>query len=409
MHSASPVHVTGPIEPYAAGFDAELRRLGYTPLSAVLQLRLAAHLSRWLASTGLAVTALTERAAGEFLAARRAAGYTQHLQMRSLEPLLGYLRGLGAVRQAPAVAPLAPAGDLLANYQRHLASERGLAAGTCAYYLRLVRPFLAGRLAGGVADLEHLTSGDVTAFMVSTARRRSPDVARHTATALRSLLRFLHVSGLITGPLAQAVPAVARRDKTHPAKAVDAATVAAMLAGCDHGTPGGRRDFAIITVLARLGLRAGEVAGLRLEDLDWHAGEIVIHGKGRSRDRLPMPPDVGAAIAGYLQSGRPGGALDRHVFIRLTAPCRGLTPGGVKYAVIMAGERAGAGPLTPHRLRHTAATATLAAGAGLAEVAQLLRHRREATTVVYATVGTEALRPLARRWPGNTGQPGGAA
>ncbi len=408
MHRASRVNVTGPLEPYAGGFAAELQRLGYTPLSAALQLRLAAHLSRWLAGAGLAVTALTEQAAGEFLTARRAAGYTQYLHMQSLGPLLGYLRGLDAVPPAPAVTPLTPAGDLLAGYQRHLVSERGLAAGTCANCVRLVRPFLAGRTAAGVLDLEHLTAGDVTAFMVGTARERSPDTARNSATALRSLLRFLHVNGLITEPLSQAVPAVAREAKTHPAKAVDAGTVAAMLAGCDRGTVGGRRDFAIITLLARLGLRAGEVAGLHLDDLDWHAGEIVIHGKGSTRDRLPMPPDAGEAIAGYLQSGRPPSALDRHVFIRLSAPCHGLTAGGVKHVVIMAGERARAGPLTPHRLRHTAATATLAAGAPLAEVSQLLRHRREQTTTIYAKVGTEALRPLARPWPA-ADQPGGAA
>jgi integrase len=244
--------------------------------------------------------------------------------------------------------------------------------------------------------------------MVSTARGRSPDVTRHTATALRSLLRFLHVNGLICGPLAQAVPAVARRGRAHPGKAADAAAVAAMLAACDRGTIAGRRDYAIITVLARLGLRAGEVAGLRLDDLDWHAGQIAVRGKGGSRDLLPLTADAGAAIAGYLQSGRPRDALDRHVFIRLTAPRRGLTSGAVKYVVTAAAERSGAGPLTPHRLRHTAATATLAAGATLAEVSQVLRHRREQTTAIYATIGAEALRPLARRWPGNAGNAGRA-
>ena len=235
MHCASRVHVTGPLEPYAAGFDAELARLGYTPLSAVLQLRLAAHLSRHMTGAGLPVQALTERAAGEFLAARRAAGYTRYLHPRSLGPLLGYLRRAGAAPAVPAAAPAGPAGELLAAWQSHLAGERGLAAGTRAYYVRLAGPFLAGR-AGGVAGLKRLTSADVTRFMVTTARGRSPDVTRHTATALRSLLRFLHVNGLIAGPLAQAVPAVARRGRTRPGKAADAQAVAAMLAACDRGT-----------------------------------------------------------------------------------------------------------------------------------------------------------------------------
>src|SRR5260370_32189750 len=168
MHGASGVTVPGPLEPYAGGFAAELQRLGYTRLWAARQLRLAAHLSGWLAGAGLAVTALTEQAAGEFLTARRAAGYTQYLHMQSLGPLLGYLRGLDAVPPAPAVTPLTPAGDLLAGYQRHPVSERGLAAGTCANSVRLGRPVPAGRTAPGVLDLEHLTAADATAFMVGT-------------------------------------------------------------------------------------------------------------------------------------------------------------------------------------------------------------------------------------------------
>ena len=143
-----------------------------------------------------------------------------------------------------------------------------------------------------------------------------------------------------------------------------------------------------------------EVAGLTLDDLDWRAGLITVHGKGGSADRMPLPPDAGAAIAAYLRDGRPRDALDRRVFTRLAAPRRGLTAGALKYIVTTAAARAGAGPASPHRLRHTAATETLAAGAPLDEVRQVLRHRREATTAIYASVGTGRLRPLARPWPG---------
>ncbi len=231
-----------------------------------------------------------------------------------------------------------------------------------------------------------LTAGDVIAFMVRTARERTPDGTRHAATSLRSLLRFMHVRGLISGPLADAVPAVSRRGRTGRRTPATAQAVAAMLAGCDRSGPAGLRDYAIIVLLARLGLRAGEVAGLTLDDLDWRAGLITVHGKGGSADRMPLPPDAGAAIAAWLRDGRPRDALDRRVFTR--------------YIVTSAAERAGAGPASPHRLRHTAATETLAAGAPLDEVRQVLRHRREATTAIYASVGTGRLRPLARPWPG---------
>ena len=245
-----------------------------------------------------------------------------------------------------------------------------------------------------------LTAVDVIAFMVRTARERTPDGTRHAATSLRSLLRFMHVRGLISGPLADAVPAVSRRGRTGRRTPATAQAVAGMLAGCDRSGPAGLRDYAIIVLLARLGLRAGEVAGLTLDDLDWRAGLITVHGKGGSADRMPLPPDAGAAIAAWLRDGRPRDALDRRVFTRLAAPCRGLTAGALKYIVTSAAARAGAGPASPHRLRHTAATETLAAGAPLDEVRQVLRHRREATTAIYASVGTGRLRPLARPWPG---------
>jgi integrase/recombinase XerD len=397
MDLASRVRFSGPLKPYAAGFEAELARLGYTPLSATVQLRLAAELSRHLESAGLAV--LTGEAAAEFLAGRKARGCREYVHMRALGPLLGYLRGIGAAPPPEAVGPQGPAGLLLDSWDRYLEGERGLGAQTRAYYVSNARPFAEACLAregmpGG------LTAGDVIAFMVRTARERTPDGTRHAAASLRSLLRFMHVRGLIAGPLADAVPAVSRRGRTGRRTPATAQAVAGMLAGCDRSGPAGLRDYAIIVLLARLGLRAGEVAGLTLDDLDWHAGLITVHGKGGSADRMPLPPGAGAAIAAWLRDGRPRDALDRSVFTRLAAPRRGLTAGALKYVVTSAAAKAGAGPASPHRLRHTAATETLAAGAPLDEVRQVLRHRREATTAIYASVGTGRLRPLARPWPG---------
>ena len=238
-----------------------------------------------------------------------------------------------------------------------------------------VRPFVASCAAAGGADLRRLTAGDVTAFLTGESRRLAPKTAQRLATALRSLLRFWHVEGLISGPLDRAVPKVANRRPGLP-RPLEPAQVRALLASCDRGTAGGRRDLAMMTLLARMGLRAGEVAGLRLDDIDWRRGEITIAGKGNRRDRLPLPADAGEAVADWLRHGRPPTALDRSVFIRIKAPHQGLTAAGSRWLCSRPRQRAGLGVIYAHRLRHTAATAMLAEGGSLAEIGQVLRHRR---------------------------------
>jgi integrase/recombinase XerD len=398
MAGPSQVRVSGPLEPYARGFAAELARQGYTPLSAGTQLRLAAHLSRWLAGERLGAAGLTPAAAERFLAARRAAGYTSHLSARALAPLLDHLRGLGVVPPPPATVAATAVEVLLERYRRYLTVERGLAAGTARGYVDKVRPFVAGRATGGGLDLERLTTGDVSAFVLDACPGRSVATAKLTVTALRSLLGFLHVDGVLEWSLAEAAPAAAGWRLAGLPRALEPGDVRRLLASRDRRTPAGRRDYAILVLLARLGLRRGEVAGLELDDLDWRAGEIVVRGKGDRQERLPLPADVGEAVAGYLRRGRPASAEGRRAFVRVLAPHRPLTPGGVTAVVIAAGRRAGVGDLTPHRLRHTAATELLRAGATLPEVGQVLRHRRLLTTAIYAKVEREALRSLARPW-----------
>jgi len=393
------VRMTGPLTPHARGLAGELARLGFTEMSARGQLGLAAHLSRWLAAAGLGTMALTAPVAEEYLAARRAAGYTAYLTPKALAPLLGYLRELGVAPEAEITVPATQAEALLERYQRYLLAERGLREKVARGYVDSVRPFVAGCAAVGGADLRWLTAGDVTAFLTAQSRRLAPKTAQRLATALRSLLRFWHVEGLISGPLDRAVPKVANRRPGLP-QPLDPAQVRALLASCDRGTAGGRRDLAMMTLLARMGLRAGEVAGLGLDDIDWRRGEITIAGKGNRRDQLPLPADAGEAVADWLRHGRPPTALDRSVFIRIKAPHRGLTASGVTMAVFAAGQRAGLGTIYAHRLRHSAATAMLAGGGSLAEIGQVLRHRRPATTAAYAKVNIEALRALARPWPG---------
>jgi len=399
MDAVDGVRVTGPLAPHARGFAGELARLGFTRYSAQKQLLLVAHVSRWLGDAGLSAAGLDARAVDGFLAARRSAGRGEFVTPRALAPLLGYLRGLGAAPPPEPAAPQTPAERLLADYRRWLLAERGLRAKVARGYVDSVAPFVTAHAGGGGAGLRELGAGDVTAFMTAEARRLAPKTVQRLATALRSLLRYWHLRGLIGGPLDQVVPRIANRRPGLP-QPLEQGQVAALLASCDLQAATGRRDLAMLTLLVRVGLRAGEVAGLRLEDIDWRNGEITIAGKGSRRDRLPMPADAGEAIAAYLQHGRPAGALDRSVFIRARAPRCGLTAGGVTEAVAAAAGRAGLGTIYAHRLRHTAATAMLAGGGSLAEIGQVLRHRRPLTTAAYVKVNVEALRTLARPWPG---------
>lgn len=172
-----------------------------------------------------------------------------------------------------------------------------------------------------------------------------------------------------------------------------------MLASCDTGRVDGLRDYAMLLLMSRLGLRCGEVAALGLDDVNWRAGQLTVRGKGNRQDLLPLPVEAGQAMADYLRRGRPATAIGRTVFVRFKAPHRALTSSGVTQAVAAAGRRAGLGTIHGHRLRHSAATSMLAAGGSLTEIGQVLRHRRPLTTAIYAKVDIEALATLARPWP----------
>jgi integrase/recombinase XerD len=312
---------------------------------------------------------------------------------------LRYLRALGVVPPAAAVRAGDPLGEWLAAYGRYLAAERGLAASTVGSYLRVARRFLAGSAMR--ATLERLTAADVTAFVVAECGRSAAPSVNKTVTALGSLLRYLHLVGLTGVPLAAAVPRVAPRRPAPAPRGMQPWQVACLLGGCDRRTSHGRRDFAILLLLARLGLRAGEVAALTLDDFHWRAGEVEIHGKGNRHELLPLPDEVGQAVAGYLRRSRvrvPDGC--RAVFLRLQAPWGRLGPSGVCQVVRAACRRAGLPELGAHRLGHTAATGMLRAGAGLPEIAEALRHRSLAVTAAYAQPDPHALGELARPWPG---------
>jgi site-specific recombinase XerD len=288
---------------------------------------------------------------------------------------------------------------LLARYAEYEVTERGLAARSVERNVLAIRPFVECRMGEGQRGLENLTAGELTVFVVEQSRRVPRSLA-HLVPALRSLLRYLHVTGVTRVGLASAVPTMARWKLAGLPQALPEDQVKALLASCDPDTEVGQRDRAILTVLWRLGLRIGEVAALRLEDIDWRRGELVITGKGPRCERLPLPSDVGQAIVSYLTGWRPRTAA-RHVFVCANAPHGAMFRNTVTNVVARAARRAGLGVVHAHRLRHSAATAMLGAGASLEEIGQVLRHRDALTTTIYAKVDTASLRRIARPWPGS--------
>ena len=358
-----------------------------------------AHVSRWLASEELDSAAFTPERVEEFCGVRRRAGYTALLTPRALAPLQEFLRGRGVLAEGPkAPAPVSEKEQLLARYRDHLVGERGLVPAVVSRYLKAAALFL-DQVPGGAVGRPALDAAAVSVFCARELPRNSRANAANLASALRSFLRFLHLEGMVGAPVAQAVPAVANRKGQGLPRALPPATVARLLASCDRRTRLGRRDYAMLMLLARLGLRAGEVASLSLDDIGWRSGELTVHGKGGRDDRLPLPADVGAALAAWLRI-RPK-AQTRAVFLRANAPIGAISPRGVAWAVYNACDRSGVPRAGAHRLRHSLATQMLGAGASLAEVGQVLRHARVATTAIYAKVDHRALDALVLPWPGD--------
>lgn len=344
------VVVHGPLAGLADQFRVALRAAGYTPLSAANQLRLMAHVSRWMASESVGVGELTDGLLDRFLVVRREAGYTGWLSRRGLGPLVELLRSEGLM-PGVAVTARSAADLLLAEFAVFLREERGLAAATIDGRLRIARRFLAS-----CGDLAEVNAVTVSAYVSSTCPSMRVSTAKLELTGIRSLLRFLHVTGRLDVDLSPVVLAAAGWRQTGLPKGLSEAEVAALLAECVPARLSGRRDRAIMLLLVRLGLRRVEVARLELGDIDWRAGEITVVGKGNRLERLPLPADVGEALVDYLRLDRPREIAARAVFVNLRAPHGPLSGEGVTGVVQRLARRAGLGPIGPHRLRHTTAT-----------------------------------------------------
>ena len=397
VSSPRPVGVRGPLAPFAVGFEEDLAGQGYR--SATDHLYVMAQLSRWMGSEMLGAADLSLSGIKEFLAWREASGYVGAVSPVRLSRLVDYLVCVGAVAGFESAVADTPVESLIERYRCYLLQERGFQTDSVRVYVDVARLFLLWLSADGDVDLEKATAAEVTRFVLGESQRLRVASAKAMTTRLRSLLRFLYVQGLTAHPLADAVPSVAGWRLASLPKALPPSQVASLLKSCDRRTRIGRRDYAVLIVLSRLGLRAGELARLRLGDIDWRSGDLLVRGKGGRSDRLPLPVDVGEAIVAWLCRGRPA-CLSMSVFVRVRAPHRALTSGGVSAVVWHACARAGVDRTGAHRLRHSAATGMLAAGGSLDEIGQVLRHQRRDTTSIYAKVDRRSLVAVVRPWPG---------
>ncbi len=350
-----------------------------------------------MARHGLGVEGLSPAVVEQFCAACRAAGYHHYTSIRGVKPLLAFLRSTGLSSEEP-VSP-SPADVLLARFARWLERERHLASSSVETYLWHVRPLVERLTSGDRVELERLDVAFVRRFVVDVCPRQGRASAKLTVVSLRQLLRFLYLDGSVERPLAAAVPSVRAGRLSGLPKRISRVELQRILDACESRTAVGRRDYAIVVLFARLGVRSAEAAGLQLDDIDWRAGEITVRGKGREL-RLPLLGEVGEAIAAYLSNGRPRVPECRAVFMTSQPPPREMGVSAIREAVVRITRRAGLGRVSAHRLRHTLASDMLASGADLPAIGQVLGHRMLETTAIYAKCDRGTLRQLARPWPG---------
>ena len=393
----------GPLAAYLGPFAESLTQRGYTQRYIHRQVMLAACFNRWLKQMGTLPRHVTSQHAARYLRFRYRRRRPNQGDSAALSHFIEFLRRERVIpAEKESTRPLTPAEQCVQAYEQYPREERVLAEATIVNYVPFIDQFLQDRFDTGPVKLSSLRARDVVQFVQRQARRLHLKRAKLLTTALRSFLQYARYRGEIRFDLATAVPSVANWSMPSIPRGIAPDQVRHLLSQIDRSTAMGRRDYAILLLLARLGLRSGEVAYLELEDIDWKAGCLSVHGKSGRRPQLPLPKDVGDAIVAYLQHGRPASS-SRRVFLRAKAPIRGfLSPCAVGSIVRHALRRAGIeAPTTgAHQFRHGLATQMLREGASLAQIGELLGHRSPETTKIYTKVDLDALRTLASPWPG---------
>jgi len=411
----------GPIGNHIRGFTRHLRRRGLTSESASQYVSIAAHLNRWMQERGLRPRGLRELDLSDYLQNRSKSFHRRSVSgLRALMDYLRQVRALGPdgprscdVRLdggLPRPQPpdsrerrwITPASPIERDFEQYLQQERGIARSTQQDYLHYVRRFLAHGKVTGRHRWRDLRAGHVTAYVLHHAHDHGPGSAKAMVKSLRHFLRFLYLRSQTPTNLSMCVPSVATWRMATLPKFLKPPEVERLLRQCDRETSVGRRDFAILLLIARLGLRAGEVSQLTLEDVNWASGQIVLRGKGSRVDPLPLSQELGQALSAYLRKDRPR-CPTREIFVQVRkSPAPFSDSGAISAIVRRRLAKAGLNPPRKgaHVLRHSLATHLLARGASLAEIGQVLRHQHLQTTTLYAKVDLARLRPLALRWPG---------
>jgi len=391
-----------PLVPYLSSFAASLQEEGYATVTMQSKLGLLADFAKWLGHRGTSARELDEHHAAAFVSSRQRKHRVHRGDRETLRQFLAHLRNRDIIPgPVGPISDRSPLGDILNRYELHLRSERGLAPATVVNYVPIARKFLVERFRKKEILLRELHAPDISAFVLRHAHTMSCRRAQLMTTAFRSFFRFLFQSGELQANLSPAVPTVADWRLSTVPKYLMPDEVARVVGSCDRQTSTGRRDYAILLLLARLGLRAGEIVALRLEDIDWRAGDILIRGKGLLHDRMPLPVDVGEALTSYLRVDRPA-CKTRRAFVCMKAPRSGFAgPSTVTTIVRRAFDRAGLCPAFKgaHVMRHSLATTMIRSGASMSEIGEVLRHRSPSTTEIYAKLDFEGLRSLAHPWP----------
>jgi len=393
----------GPLDNFIPGFTSLLSSQGFTPASLRSKAQIVHNFSLWIGKRQIKVCELDERAIDSFFKQHPRPGYVRRGDSSTLCSLLEWLREIQEVKALLPEDDNSELHSIECNFSRHLEQERGLSQATLHNYLPVISCFLTERFGSDGVVLNEIDASDVTQFVLRYARTMSCRRSQLMTSALRGFFRFLYFRGDITSDLASSVPTVANWKMSELPKSLEPEEVEHLLQNCDRCTAIGQRDYAVLILLARLGLRAGEAVAMKLDDINWEAGLITIRGKGARHDQLPIPQDVGEALAIYLRHGRPP-CDTRRVFVRARAPRRGFSSSvAIANIVRRALTRAELDPIRKgaHLLRHSLATKMLQQGACLAEIGEILRHSTQNTTEIYTKVDLAALRALAWPWPGD--------
>lgn len=392
----------GPLGVHIDLYASQLLKEGHCRQSAWRCLRVVSDFSHWLERKHIGLAGVDERTVEKYqqFRARYRCPFTS--DRPALNRLLAVLRSVEAIAPKPPVV-LSPGEQIFEQFRRYLFQERGLAPVTIVRHEPVVRRFIRERCNDQAKRLSTLTSADVMGFIRRHARDGSPRSAQIMCGTLRAFIRYLQYCGYISTDLASSVPAIRTWRLASLPAYLSSGQVQQVLNACDRRSAIGRRDYGILLMLARLGLRANEIATLTLDDIDWQAGQISVQAKGRQRAQLPLLHEVGTAIAAYLRDGRPR-SDSRRLFLRDLAPHVGFaSSGGISLIATLALKRAGIVDVAhkgSHLFRHSLATALLRAGASLTEIGQVLRHQDHDTTRIYAKVDMGALRMLGLPWPG---------